>query len=174
MDLKCKLHVRKFPKIHQQSALAKIKFLFGVLKSCTMYLFTGIKDVSAFLLAEHSHQSISAFAISLSPSETHTVAVAFNKKSETFSLEPICKSLRLQTHIPPIGRTKQNILEAPQKFKKNVMKMEKMLWMVGLGVNRIPWSDTLQISLAPQAKPVFSLKAQGDLGWFRYEMALVV
>lgn len=64
-----------------------------------MYPFTGIKDVSAFLLAKHYHQTISAFAISLSPSETHTVAVAFNKKSETFSLEPICKSLRLQTHI---------------------------------------------------------------------------
>lgn len=54
------------------------------------------------------------------------------------------------------------------------MEMEELQWMVGLGGYRVPSSDTLQISLAPQAEPVFSLKARVDLGWFRYEMALLV
>ena len=101
------LHVRQFQKMHQQSALAKMKFLFWVFKSCTMYPFTGFKDVSDFFCwLSINHQTISALAISISPSETRILAVAFNKKSETFSLELICKSLGLQTHIPPSGRIK--------------------------------------------------------------------
>lgn len=52
--------------------------------------------------------------------------------------------------------------------------MEELPWMLGLGGYRVPSSDTLQISLTPQAERVFSLKARGDLGWFRYEIALVV